>query len=262
MSDSLEILEATRGVCRRVRHVLVEGREPEQLDCLIFHVEKLHHLLLSLHVTTEDIIEAVAVSLSLLEELNSSTSGACSHGYAVPVLHENSRGRPRFDIKPEQLEYLLTLGLKCPKIAEVLGVSLSTIRRRMTEYGFSVTSLYANITDQELDRIVSEILAIVCHLLSRGLRIHQARVRASLHRVDPDGVVIRWASAVEQTLVINRNQQKRGDAHCMLMAILLKERNREMCGVQTLLSLILFSSRVQKQVSHNICKTSVSMIIY
>ena len=208
MTDSLEILEATRGVCRRVRHVLVryeEGREPEQLDCLIFHVERLHRLLLSLHVTTDDIIEAVAVSLSLLEELNSSTSGACSHGYAVPVLHENSRGRPRFDIKPEQLEYLLTLGLKCPKIAEVLGVSLSTIRRRMTEYGFSVTSLYANITDQELDRIVSEIKQqfpnsgyrlMHGHLLSRGLRIHQARVRASLHRVDPDGVVIRWASAV------------------------------------------------------------------
>ena len=59
----------------------------------------------------------------------------------------------------------------------------------------------------------------------------------------------------------NRNQQKRGDAHCMLMAILLKERNREMCGVQTLLSLILFSSCVQKQVSHNVCKTSVSMIL-
>ena len=50
----------------------------------------------------------------------------------------------------------------------------------------------------------------------------------------------------------NRNKRKRGDAHnpgiCMAIAILLKERNREMCGIQTLVSLVLFTSRVQKQV--------------
>ena len=50
----------------------------------------------------------------------------------------------------------------------------------------------------------------------------------------------------------SRNKQKRGDVHnpgiCMAIAILLKERNREMCGIQTLVSLVLFTSRVQKQV--------------
>ncbi len=49
-----------------------------------------------------------------------------------------------------------------------------------------------------------------------------------------------------------RNTQKRGKAHhpgvCMAIAVLLKERNREMCGIQTMLSLVLFTSRVQKQV--------------
>ena len=54
----------------------------------------------------------------------------------------------------------------------------------------------------------------------------------------------------------NRNKQKRGDVHhpgvCMAIAILLKERNREMCEIQTLISLVLFTSRVQKQVHMNI----------
>ena len=54
----------------------------------------------------------------------------------------------------------------------------------------------------------------------------------------------------------SRNKQKCRDAHfpgiCMIIATLLKERNREMCGIQTLLSLILFSSRVQKQVNYSI----------
>ena len=51
----------------------------------------------------------------------------------------------------------------------------------------------------------------------------------------------------------HRNQHKQGERHhpgiCMAIATLLKERNREMCGVQTFLSLVLFSSRVHKQVT-------------
>ena len=35
---------------------------------------------------------------------------------------------------------------------------------------------------------------------------------------------------------------------CMTVAVLLKERNREICGVQSLISLILYSSHVDKQV--------------
>lgn len=50
----------------------------------------------------------------------------------------------------------------------------------------------------------------------------------------------------------HRNQHKKGAAHypgiCMAIATILKERNREMCGIQRLVSLILFTSRVQKQV--------------
>jgi hypothetical protein len=48
----------------------------------------------------------------------------------------------------------------------------------------------------------------------------------------------------------HRNASKRGEKHypgiCMATAILLKERNREMIGIQAFLSLVLFSSRVEK----------------
>ena len=50
----------------------------------------------------------------------------------------------------------------------------------------------------------------------------------------------------------HRNKTKVGDAHnpgiCMAAAAVLKERNREMNGVQSLLSLLLFTSHVNKQV--------------
>ena len=50
----------------------------------------------------------------------------------------------------------------------------------------------------------------------------------------------------------HRNASKRGERHypgiCMATAVLLKERNREMSGMQAFLSLVLFSSRVEKKV--------------
>ena len=50
----------------------------------------------------------------------------------------------------------------------------------------------------------------------------------------------------------HRNQEKLGERHypgiCMAVATLLKERNRQMSGIQTFFSLVLFSSLVEKQV--------------
>ena len=38
----------------------------------------------------------------------------------------------------------------------------------------------------------------------------------------------------------------------MTAAVLLKERNREMCGIQSLISLLLYSSHVDKQVGNTV----------
>ena len=48
-----------------------------------------------------------------------------------------------------------------------------------------------------------------------------------------------------------RNQHKHGTVHhpgiCVAVATILKERNKSMVGLQTLVSLLLFESHVQKQ---------------
>ena len=41
-----------------------------------------------------------------------------------------------------------------PQTAEILGVFLNTIRRRMADYGLSITAEYTPFTDAELDRVV------------------------------------------------------------------------------------------------------------
>ena len=47
----------------------------------------------------------------------------------------------------------------------------------------------------------------------------------------------------------HRNQKKCGS----MASVVLKERNREMCGLQSIMSLLLFASRVDKVVSIYAC---------
>lgn len=75
----------------------------------------------------------------------------------------------------------------------------------MTYHGLSVQALYSSITDDDLDMIVLNISdhfpncgywLMEGHLLSKGIRVCQSRIRESMHRVDPQGVAIRWAATI------------------------------------------------------------------
>ena len=88
--------------------------------------------------------------------------GSDQRGYTANVLPcRGRRGRPKFEISEEQLQYI---HFTCPKIASLLGVSLCTVRRRMTEYGLSVTSLYSDISENDIDEVVDQIRAFVPQL--------------------------------------------------------------------------------------------------
>ena len=44
-----------------------------------------------------------------------------------------------------------------PQKANMLGVSVSTVRRRMAEFDLPVSATFATLTDDELDSLVSDI---------------------------------------------------------------------------------------------------------
>ena len=81
-SVSSELLEAIVRVCQRVQRLVAsyeEGREPDKLDCLVYHVDRLHRILLAINACSNNVLESVGMSLTLLEELNraqSSLSGS------------------------------------------------------------------------------------------------------------------------------------------------------------------------------------------
>ena len=146
----------------------------------------------------------------------------------VPLL-QGAMGRPRYGISQEQLEHLIDLQFTCPSIAALLGVSLRTIRRRMEEFGIAIRDRYSRISDSELDEEVEGIkrqypnagikmitgashwciiLVMLLYLLvffyylgilrARGYNVQQVRVRDCVRRVDPLGVVLRWAGTIQR----------------------------------------------------------------
>ena len=99
----------------------------------------------------------------------------------------------------EDVELLRRFHFSWTKISELLGVSRSTIYRRLQE-GLSVNFTYTNISDADLDRQMEVIKnnhpndgerMVIGRLRSLGFVLPRARVRASIHRVDPENTAIR-----------------------------------------------------------------------
>ena len=82
------------------------------------------------------------------------------------------RGRPRLDITEEFLMYFFDHNFSATTTAMLLHVSLSTVRRRMAEFGLSVRSNYSDIPDDELDRLIT---TIHYHHPNCGYRLMQGR---------------------------------------------------------------------------------------
>ena len=73
------------------------------------------------------------------------------------VRSTGSVGRPRVEISKDQLDYLFEYELKTPDIAEALGVSVNTIKRRLREFNISIRGTLTQISDDDLDSVLQSI---------------------------------------------------------------------------------------------------------
>ena len=149
--------------------------------------------------------EALALLESTVESIGQSSL------YHSSLVHDGAIGRPKYDIRPGQLEFLLTKKFTVTTVAALLNVSVRTVRRRMEQYGLYVHNLYSTLSDDQLDSVVTRIQSRfgVCgnrqmmgHLLASGIRVQQDRVRESQRRVDPGGCAMR------RMVAINRRKYK------------------------------------------------------
>ena len=185
-------------------------------DRIEYHISVLDRLLRGLMLVFRpnldgneilSMIASVQNVISSLEGAITQLDSSVSVGYSPPVLFVGERGRPKLDISRQMLEYFLDHRFAATRIAMLMHVSLSTVRRRMAEFGLSVQSRYSNMSDGELDRIVTTIMHQHPHcgyrmiqgfLASLGHRVQQNRVRDCLIRLDPEGVIARWNCTVHR----------------------------------------------------------------
>ena len=147
-------------------------------------------------------VSAVTVLLESVEDFGTNQG---PHATSLP---SGAAGRPKFDIPQQQLQYLIDYEISMTKIAQDLGVSKSTIKRRVREYGISVGPRVV-LDGSELDTLVRDIhrefpnagyRRLHSQLKSRGVKVTQSRVRESMHRTDPEGVAMRWLNVTPRAV--------------------------------------------------------------
>jgi len=82
----------------------------------------------------EECLQLIAEAYSHLRELVESIQCVQPQGEQPLQILDGSVGRPRYDIPYHQLETLILMHFNVPQIAKIIGVSISTIRRRMSDY--------------------------------------------------------------------------------------------------------------------------------
>ena len=118
-----------------------------------------------------------------------------------------ARGRPRLTVTKEQLEYFIENEFHIPQVAEMLKISVSTVKRRMREFGVSVRDRYTVIDDPTLSSAIQDIQH---SNPNSGYRMVNAilklqRIVVPIHRVrqlcflnDPAATMRRWMMTVER----------------------------------------------------------------
>ena len=204
----------TRSELNNVLHSIIRQLQSENLDENLF--DRVQYRLdwiystmvrcVDMDIVDERVVNCIRLAKECLQRNHESNSNTLQ-GLAVERVFTGERGRPRLQIPFEQLEFLLEKKFKIDEIARLFITSKRTVERRMRDFGLSATNVYTSLSDQQLDTMITEIQRdfpnVGCKrvtglLRARGIHMQQTRIRQSMRRVDPEGVVLR---ALEMNII-------------------------------------------------------------
>ena len=131
---------------------------------------------------------------------------SCTTSYTASSIHTSRRGRPKFDITREQLEFLASMSFTWTQIARMLGVSHMTVYRRRVEFQM-VQSVSGTLSDNELKLLLTSMrrehpsmgqTMVWGRLRSMGFNVTRERVRRAIRVTDPLYTALRWRGDVIQ----------------------------------------------------------------
>lgn len=188
-----------------------------------WRIEMLYRSLLALDLSEQgserSTLQCMAKAFSAMCEVVD-TLTAFGSQYVPPaeasIVVDGRVGRPSFHIPPSQLQFLIDSRFSVPQISRLMGVSVSTIRRRMSTFNLSIRATYSSITDEQLDEIVAGMQVqfpnwgnrqMYGYLISQNIRLQFSRVRESQSRVDPEGSIMRRLTTLRRRIYSVRGPQ-------------------------------------------------------
>ena len=142
-----------------IRQLETCNGDSDSLDAIAYRIDWLYGCALRYSavfpgLVSEQVVELLrAAKDSLLTILN----GAEDKSFHVEQLVTGGRGCPKLNITREQLQFVLERAFSVPDIARIIGVSVSTIERRLHEFHIPARSFYSDIDNKTLDRTIIDI---------------------------------------------------------------------------------------------------------
>ena len=165
--------------------------DSSELQILLFYRGQLEELVLCL--------QQIAVEWQSLKDTLDANE-LSPDTYRVTAVPTGSRGRPRFQITQEQLEYLHSLSFSWSDISDMLGVSRMTIYRYRRDFNM-VSETRQTLSDHQLRVIITELRSevptigetmVMGHLRAHGYSVTRERMRQAIHATDPINTSLRW----------------------------------------------------------------------
>ena len=189
-------------ILRQLEQQTPEHNYENNFDFSLYRLEQLLGLVLQAQQTWPNLVtDGLIASISRAYDTLSSEAFKMTEREKPHTEDSGKPGRPPFKIPKETIELYLMYGFSKSKVAEMLGVSRKTVTRRMEEFGMKDSyERHSNITDPELDIKVADVFKSFPNcgirrmrgfLSSQGFRIQWDRIRNSMWRIDPAGLILR-----------------------------------------------------------------------
>lgn len=213
-------LEAQR-ICDEAQFIIdsLPNVETPAVERSIHQLDAIHNILLQIqdpYSTPADLNTLITYVNQLLHPLEEYLANPPLHPSAhIPRNSSGRPGRPSYQLDLQRALQLHQLGNSWEDIARALGVSRGTIYNHLNDVGIHNTRrTYTEIDDEELDHVIATICQnhpfigstiVSGHLEAMHIHLPRLRVQESLRRVDPLGVMIRYAANLHYTLLSTAN---------------------------------------------------------
>ena len=181
-SDERTVSE-TRGLLEDVMLALAHSKQ--EID----DTEELDEVLDELLKVTNDYLEMYTSKLDQFE-----TAATVERPFSFAKRLTGNVGRPKLQVDEEQICHLKSLGFSWIKVANIVGISKSTLDRARASFSTTISN-YCDISDLDLDSLVAEEInrkpdigerMLSGTLLSKGIKVQRWRMRRSMDRVRPN----------------------------------------------------------------------------